>query len=397
MKEFPVIDADGHVLEPADLWSRYMDGAFRSRAPRVIEDETGLQRVIIEGRVFPRHHYGLNGAGSAGAPVVPPAIKSKTYESNKAGGFDGHARLKDMDLEGIDIVALFPTLGMFLTGVKDLQLAEQISIAYNNWLHDYCSADPNRLKGYAHLPLQDIKLAIKELRRAVTELGMIGVYMRPNPYSQRNLDDPEYNPLWEAITDLGVVVGFHEGANGPLPIAAADRYEQYSKLSYNHFISHVASHPFEQQFACLTLIAGGVFERFPDLRVAFMECGVGWLPYWLDRMDRDFESLGWYAPYLKHKPSEYFLKHCFVSCDPDERTLEHAADLVGDDTIIFASDYPHYDALFPGAVKAITGRAELSDLRKRKILSTNAARMLDLVPRQSQTRDLGAKEIARAR
>jgi predicted TIM-barrel fold metal-dependent hydrolase len=378
MKPLNVIDADGHVLEPGDLWLRYMSPSWRDRAPRLIVDECGLQRVIVEGRVFPRHHYGLNGAGSAGQPVVPPAIKSKTYESNRAGGFDGKERLKDMDLEGIHTAVLFPTLGMFLTGLKDVALADQVSMAYNNWLHDYCSANPDRLKGYAHLPLQNVKAAIRELRRAVTELGMVGVYMRPNPYGGRNLDDEEYDPFWAAVTELGVPVGFHEGANGPLPIAAADRYEQAAKGPYNHFISHVASHPFEQQFACLTLIAGGVFERFPTLRVAFMECGVGWVPYWLDRMDKDFEHLGWYAPRLRQKPSEYFKQHCVVSCDPDEVMLSYVADAVGDENIVFASDYPHFDAMFPGSVKAIADRSELSDARKRRILRSNAARFLGL-------------------
>lgn len=378
MKEFLVIDADGHVLEPPDLWLRYMDGPCRSRAPRAIEDECGFQRLIAEGRVFPRHHYGLNGAGSAGQPVVPPAIKSKRYEDGRPGGFNPRERLKDMDIEGIDIAVLFPTLGMFLAGIKDIKLAEEVSIAYNNWLYDYCSVNPRRLKGYAHIPLQDVKIAIKEMRRAVTELGMVGVYLRPNPYFKRNLDDPDYNPFWAAVEELGIPVGLHEGANGPLPIVGADRYEDYSKAPYNHFISHVVSHPFEQQLACLTLIAGGVFERFPGLIVAFMECGVGWLPYWLDRMDKDFEHLGWYAPFLKLKPSEYFRRHCFVSCDPDEKILPYVAETVGDDNIVFASDYPHFDATFPGTVAAIADREEIPEKTKRKILGLNATRLINL-------------------
>ncbi|WDD90711.1 amidohydrolase (plasmid) [Burkholderia sp. FERM BP-3421] len=387
MSTHRVIDADGHVLEPVDLWERYIDSAYRGRAPKIIEDETGLQRVVVDGRLFPRHHYGLNGAGSAGAPVVPPAIKTKRYEFNKAGGFDSRERLKDMDLEGIDVAVLFPTLGMFLTGIQDRPLSERISIAYNNWLHDYCSVDTDRLKGYAHLPLLDVQASIRELRRAVTELGMVGVYMRPNPYGHRNLDDAEYDPLWEAIVDLDVCVGFHEGANGPLPIIGADRYEANAKGRYNHYISHVLSHPFEQQFACLTLIAGGVFERFPDLRVAFMESGVGWLPYWVDRMDKDFEHLGWYVPDLQLKPSEYFQRNCWVSCDPDEVMLNYVAATMGDDNLLFASDYPHFDAMFPGAVAAIANRTELSASSKEKILGLNAERLLKLSSRQPAERD----------
>jgi len=378
MKEYLVIDADGHVLESPDLWLRYMDGPCRNRAPRVVEDECGFQRVVIEGRLFPRHHYGLNGAGSAGQSVAPPAIKDKRYEDGKRGGFDPKERLKDMDLEGIDIAVLFPTLGMFLGGIKDIKLAAETSSAYNNWLADYCSANPRRLKGYAHIPLQDVRSAIRELRRAVTELGMVGVYLRPNPYFRRNLDDPEYNPFWEVVEELDVLVGFHEGGNGPLPITGADRYEEYSKIPYNHLISHIVSHPFEQQLACLTLICGGVLERFPGLKVAFMECGVGWLPYWLERMDRDFEHLGWYAPFLKMKPSEYFKRNCVVSCDPDEVAVSYVTDLVGDDNIVFASDYPHFDAMFPGAVAGIAEREEMPEATKMKILGLNVAKLINL-------------------
>jgi predicted TIM-barrel fold metal-dependent hydrolase len=391
MKEFLVIDADGHVLEPPDLWVRYMDGPCRSRAPRVIEDECGFQRVIVEGRVFPRHHYGLNGAGTAGQSVAPPVIKMKKYEDGRRGGFDPKERLKDMDLEGIDVAVLFPTLGMFLSGVKDTRLAEEISIAYNNWLADYCSANPRRIKGYAHVPLQDVKTAVREMRRAVMELGMVGVYLRPNPYGRRNLDDPEYYPFWDAVEELGVPIGFHEGGNGPLPIAGADRYEEYSSGPYNHLISHIVSHPFEQQLACLTLICGGVFERFPGLNVAFMECGVGWMPYWLDRMDKDYEHLGWYAPSLRLKPSEYFKRHCFVSCDPDEEAVPYVTKTLGADNIIFASDYPHFDATFPGAVAGIAEREEISDGAKMKILGLNAARLIRLPigPPVVQFRDNG--------
>jgi uncharacterized protein len=385
MKEYLVIDADGHVLEPPDLWLRYMDGPCRSRAPKVIEDEAGFQRILIEGRAHPRHQYGLNGMGSAGQSVNPPVIKAKQYEEGKRGGFDSRERLKDMDLEGIDIAVLFPTLGMFLGGIKDIKLAAETSIAYNNWLSDYCSANPRRLKGCAHVPLQDVRAAIKEMRRAVTELGMIGVYLRPNPYFRRNLDDPEYDPFWEAVQDLGVFVGFHEGASGAMPIAGIDRYEEYSKTPYNHLICHIASHPFEQQLACLTMICGGIFERFPGLKIALLESGAGWMPYWLERMDRDFAHLGWYAPSLKLKPSEYFERHCFVSCDPDEETLASVTETVGDDNLLFASDYPHFDATFPGAVAAVANRDEISESAKMKILGMNAAKLINL-PMEAATR-----------
>jgi predicted TIM-barrel fold metal-dependent hydrolase len=146
------------------------------------------------------------------------------------------------------------------------------------------------------------------------------------------------------VEDLNVPLAFHEGTYPKtIPTAGADRFD-------NFLFQHVVSHPFEQQLACLSLIAGGVLERFPLLKVAFMESGCGWLPYWLDRIDEHYDELDWLAPDLKMKPSEYFRRQCFISVEAKDAQVAQVADAVGFDKLLFASDFPHYDAAHDAAI-----------------------------------------------
>jgi predicted TIM-barrel fold metal-dependent hydrolase len=164
----------------------------------------------------------------------------------------------------------------------------------------------------------------------------------------------------------------HEGSGAYLPTAGAERFPG------QWFFTHMVSHPFEQMLACLSLICKGVLERFPHLRVVFLESGAGWLPYWLWRMDEHREILPFQVPWLKLKPSEYFRRQCYISCEPDEANLAATVQAVGEDRILFASDYPHWDATFPGATKAILDNDRISPLAKKKIMSENAQELLGL-------------------
>ena len=144
-------------------------------------------------------------------------------------------------------------------------------------------------------------------------------------------------------------------------------------------LQHMICHPFEQQMCCMDIVCGGVLARYPGLRVSFMEAGVGWLGYWLERMDGHYESMPTFVPHLKKKPSEYFLEQCFVSCDPDDKTIAAMMEFGGADTIIWGSDYPHYDCLFPGAVAELARNCErLDDEQRAQVFGANAARLYGL-------------------
>jgi predicted TIM-barrel fold metal-dependent hydrolase len=154
--------------------------------------------------------------------------------------------------------------------------------------------------------------------------------------------------------------------------AGIDRFDSF-------FFQHIVSHPFEQQLTCLSLLAGGVLERFPRLQIAFMESGTGWLPYWLDRMDEHYEHLGWMVPEITMLPSEYFRRQCFISSEAGDAHVARTAERIGADRILFASDFPHYDAVFPGAVEAFVSQAGLDHETRRAILGKNVARLLRLM------------------
>src|SRR5205085_6326938 len=160
-RQYNVIDADGHVLEPVDLWEKYMDPAYRDRAPRLFVDRDGKERLNVEGKVLgsPKGLGIIGGIGSRDG-TVPETMK---YVDGRKGGFDPHARIPDMDLDGIDAAFLYPSLGLFSGAVEDPQLAAAMCRAYNRWLADYCRPYPDRLFGVAMLPMQSVELAIEEM------------------------------------------------------------------------------------------------------------------------------------------------------------------------------------------------------------------------------------------
>jgi predicted TIM-barrel fold metal-dependent hydrolase len=269
-----IVDADGHVVEPLDLWERYAPVRFRAAAPRVVVDEEGSARYRLEGRLTPRLPF-MRRAGER-APFVPAP-----------GGMDPAARLADLDREGIAAAVLYPSTGLLLGGVEDPAAAVALCCAYNDWLRDYCAADPTRLLGVAAVPLQDPAAAASEAVR----LGFQAVFVRPNPCAGRALGDPAYEPLWAACERAGVAVAVHEGTTLHVPTVGIDRFPDF--LS-----QHVVSHALEQQLACVGFVTSGILERHPGLRVVFLEAGCGWVPYLLERLDRHFESWGWMLPGL---------------------------------------------------------------------------------------------------
>ena len=361
-RTYNVIDSDGHVLEPVDLWQRYIDPAYRDQAPKYFIDERGKEMMWFLGRAFP----GFDGIGSAGAIDVvrggKDSVKDMKYTEGRKGGFDPHARIADLDLDGIDAVFLYPTMGLWMGAVEDPKFAAACFRAYNRWLADYCKPYPDRLFGVAMLPMQSVEFAIEEMRFARKELGMRSGFVRPNRYNNRQLDDRAYDPLWAEAQELDFAIGIHEGLGGN-PAIGADRFD-------NRGAKHIVSHTLEMMLASLCVIWGGVCERFPKLRVAFLEAGGGWMPAWLDRMDRHYADSHLFYPDIKMMPSDYFRRQCWVSFEPVEATLPFAADFLGPDHILWATDYPHPDGFFPGAPQRIAER--LRPEIRRKVMAESA-------------------------
>jgi predicted TIM-barrel fold metal-dependent hydrolase len=361
----PIVDADGHIVEPPQAWQ----GLPENHRPRIHRDAAGYEHVVVgdtEILAVP-----LGNLARPGSTFDDPQTFRPLSDAHP-GGSDPIARLVDMDAEGIDQAVLYPSIGLYTWAVPDPAAAVAIARAYNDWLAEYCHAAPRRLFGSAMLPLQDPAAAAAELHRAVTDLGFRAGFVRPNPCLGRSLCDRAYEPVWDAAEELGVPIGIHEGSSVIVPTLGSDR-------PFNPLILHAVSHSFEEMLACAQLIAFGIFERHPSLHCIFLESSGGWAPFWLERLDEQAESFGGFAPDMKLRPSEYFARQCSISFEVDERTLPALVPFVGADRVVWGSDYPHHDATFPGAVDAIRATvAPCTTATQANVLGRNARRVYGL-------------------
>jgi len=393
-----IVDADGHVLEPPDGMLQYAPAKFRDRIWHIEVRADGSEWLHFNGASRPAG--GLALAGTAGMTMDDRnrarAGKMK-YAEVRPGAFAPEPRLPDMDVEGINQSVLYPTLLLSLPSVQDAEFAEVQANAYNEWMAAFCRYSPKRLFGVAVVPTQDIDRAVRTIRRA-KELGHVGVFMRPNPAIEtRKFIDPIYDPIWRTCEELELPIGFHPFLAPDMPGACralgygAMRAQgvDYGKGSQadpvrnlgNIFFSQALSNPFDMMECVALMCAGGILERFPRLTVLILEANGGWIVSLLERLDHHFEVFRWDVPSLKMKPSEYFRRQCYISFDPDESTLAFTAQhpLVGADRIIWASDYPHPDAKFPGVVAELRQATEpLTEAQRARIMGLNSAELYHL-------------------
>ena len=367
-----IIDADGHIVEPRSLWEDYAEPQFRDRMIQVRRNRDGGDELWINDENRSRPSLPVAASMTPGGLSDLDRARKLTWDDILPGGYDPHARIKVMDEEGIDVAVLYPSLWLLYGDLTDPQLAAAACRAYNNWLADFCKPFPKRLFGVAPMPIQDVDEAVREMRRVVRDLGFKAVFVRPNPFNGRRLNDPAYDPFWREAQELDVPVAVHGSFGTRMPTMGGDRY-------HDPFFFHMVCHPFEQQAACMDIVCGGVLARFPKLTVGFLESGIGWLGYWLDRMDSHYEKMGTYVPWLKRKPSEYFADRCYISMDPDESTLKAMIDLGVERNVLWGSDYPHFDCTYPGVVREVTrALGKLPDSARDNILTQNALRFYRL-------------------
>ena len=263
---FKVLDSDMHVMEPPDLWQNYTSVNFRDRAPefRGVATSHGFtNKWIVEDRVFPA--YSDRKPRTEVLSGRHEAITDR-FAKARAAKFDNVTQLEALEVEGIDVAVLFRTFGAHVIALDgmDPDLSLAICAAFNDWLHDFCSADPARLKGAAQMPMHDAHLAAQEARRAVKDLGMVALVLPSNPVNDKPWYAPYYNPFWQEAESLGVPVCFH-GIQGA--------YQQHigTRFLDAFVIAHAATHPMELMLDVGSMIGGGVLERFPTLRAGFLE------------------------------------------------------------------------------------------------------------------------------
>ena len=362
---FKVMDSDMHIMEPADLWQRYMEPAFKDRAP------VGKSRfhrdlgVTVEGREV---EMAISPGFQAGRQKERE-VRDPFYTDGEGSGWDPGSQVRAMDVEGIDVAVLFPSRGLNVLGLTGIDpgLAAAICRAYNNWLYDYCKEHPGRLYGAGMVAPHDVELAVSEVRRCAEDLGFKGIFMRPNMVNDLNWHDSHYDPLWAECQRLGIPVGWHESGNPPTVPQVGDNFA-------TSMLHHTCAHPLGMMVTVVSACGGGILERFPELKFAFLEANCAWVPWLLWRLDEHYGWRGYEQPELTMYPSEYFKRQCFASIEPDESPAKYVGDLGYGDTIVFSTDYPHPDSKYPHAVDSFL-EMELSEDTKRRYLWDNCAKL----------------------
>ena len=272
-----------------------------------------------------------------------------------------------LDAWGVDAGVLFPTVGI-LWDVEDNGLATAYARAYNNWVNDFAAHNRRRIIPIAHLALQDPEAALAELRRCL-KLGFKGIFVAPETIGGKRFSHSDFDPIWRECEEAGIPACLHVIVRfNRRPPLLGDYYQPGEFRAVWGF----ALGGFAQIVpAAMTMVADGLFDRFPRLKVLCVEAGCGWAPYMMDRLDEKYEHLGWTFP-TKMKPSDYFRRNLWVVAEPEERTIGTVMDLMGEDRVLWGSDFPHIDSTLEAA-KLIRGSiASLSTERQRKLLGANA-------------------------
>ena len=339
-RPFGIIDGDGHVTETEEQVRRYLPDWLRA------------------GRAHLRAGHGY-------------------WDISLGGSLGGEAKdaetwLRAMDEGGMETAVLFPTsVGLTASLIWEPEVAVEVCRAYNRFMYEEFLSRSPRLKAAALVPMQDLDAAVDELRRAVTEYGMVGA-MLPALGGHPPLGRKEYFPLYEEAQRLDTMVAVHSATQG-IHHLGADDFQRFIEVNTYCFPVGLFRHLVSMMFA-------GIPELFPELRVGWMEGGCGWAPYWLERMDEKWALRGAAeAPELKRPPTEYVRDgNWYFHTEADEKILPYVMSVIGEDVLFYASDFPHWDSSYPASVDAMLGRTDLSDAAKRKVMRENAMRLYGL-------------------
>jgi uncharacterized protein len=334
-----VVDADGHILEPPDLWEKYLESKYQPRAIKVVKNEQGLECLQYDGKLsqqaVPGFLSALGGMGREQDELRPNA--ERTYVNCAPfGSMDAAERVTLLDRENLAKAILYPTLGiLWESEVDDIELSQAYCRAYNRWIADFCRSFKDRIVPIAHLSLGDPQAAAAELRRAVKD-GCRGAFVAPFTITRKPHGHLDHDPVFAAAQELDVPLAIHPTFE-PKGLNRA-RFHGMERMP---LLGVMASQILQQPLS--TLFQFGVFDKFPRLRIVILESGSSWLGFWMDRMDEGYETwMGGTVP-LKKKPSEYVREQVWVSGDPDEQATAYIIDYVGRDRFFWASDFPHPD------------------------------------------------------
>jgi predicted TIM-barrel fold metal-dependent hydrolase len=376
-----LVSVDDHVVEPPDLFEGHLRGRYRDEAPRVERRADGSDVWVFNGAVIP--NIGLNAV--AGRPKEEYGVEPTAFDEMRPGCFDVHERIKDMDAGGVLGSMNFPSFpgfsGRVFAGCEDKRLALAVLQAYNDWhIDEWCGAYPGRFIPMALPVLWDPELAAAEVRRVAAK-GCHSVTFTENPATlgYPSFHSEHWDPLWHAVCDEGVVVSIHLGSSGQLSVTAPDAPVDVM----------ITLQPMNICQAAADLLWSRVLKQYPDIRFALSEGGTGWIPYFLDRLDRTYDMhRAWTGQDFGDRlPSDVFRHHfltCFIA-DPVGLALRHD---IGLDNIAWECDYPHSDSSWPKAPEELARvTTDVPDDELWRITYENACRWYSFDPFAHRTKD----------
>ena len=347
MSGYRVVSSDDHVIEPPDLWTSRAEPQYKDRVARIVLGVGGGDDWwYCDGAKL----MGLGAGAQVGRRFEEPEKLSlmDKVENTRPGGYIPEEHVKDMDIDGVDVSIIYPTTGLLLYTLTDIEFLTSLFTTYNDWLVEHCKPFPNRLKGIAMLNTDDVASSVWELERCA-KMGLVGAMITIYPFEERPYDSPEYEPLWAAAQDLEMPLSLHITTNRPGPgepgtvLAGAAR----PGLRYLELMCNV-DHWVRASLA--NIIYSGVFERYPKLRVGSVEHELSWTPHFLNRLDYVYTQRALeHEPYRYKEdmlPSDYFLRNVFHSFQEDALGIR-LRDIIGVDNLLWGSDYPHFESTFP--------------------------------------------------
>jgi predicted TIM-barrel fold metal-dependent hydrolase len=361
----PIISADSHVAEPPETYIARIDKKFRDRAPIMVHDERRGDIFRIEGSKQPIPLALVSAAGKAPEELSP---KGAVWDKLHKGGWEPHARIEAQDQDGIAAEVLYPSVGMEICNIPDLDLKKACMDAYNLWLAEFCAPYPDRLIGLGQAAVRTPEDGIADLAR-IKQLGFRGV-MLPGRPGVADYNDPMYDDFFEAAIALDLVCSFHILTSGE------GLTQGYRGSKINSFMSIVRGN----QDLMSMFVFDGIFMRHPKLRIVSVEADGGWVPHFMYRMDHAYQRhRHWMrGRELEKRPSEYFREHIYFTFQ-DDYTAFLFKDHMNIDRMMWANDYPHSDSTWPWSQQVLKEQLRhMTEDEKNRVLHDNVATLYKL-------------------
>ncbi|EHB45742.1 amidohydrolase 2 [Mycolicibacterium rhodesiae JS60] len=371
-----LISVDDHIIEPPNMFENHLPAKYANDAPRLVHNADGSDTWQFRDTVIP--NVALNAV--AGRPKEEYGLEPQGLDEIRKGCYDATERVMDMNAGGVLATMNFPSFPGFaarLFATDDPEFSLALVRAYNDWhIDEWCGSHPGRFIPMALPAIWDAELCAAEIRR-VSKKGVHSLTFTENPSAlgYPSFHDLDYwAPMWKALCDTETVMNVHIGSSGRLAITAPDAPMDVM----------ITLQPMNIVQAAADLLWSAPIKAYPDLKIALSEGGTGWIPYFLDRVDRTFDmhSTWTHQDFGGKKPSEVFREHfmtCFIS-DPIGVKNRHD---IGIDNICWEMDYPHSDSMWPNAPEELSGVFDTYDVPDdeiNKITHENAMRLYHFDP-----------------